>query len=166
MVFELKSLSQEAIPGALAKAERYRFLREPMQAESICRDIVATDPSNQEARILLLLCLTEQFDQGMNMQDTLDAWNAIRGDYERAYYLGLIYERRALALFRHTDFRSGQAIHTLILQAMESYEKAWALRPSGNDDSVLRWNSCARFLRRTPHLTPVKQAPEPAVFAE
>jgi len=42
-MFELKPLSQQAIPDALKKAERYRFLNEPRQAESICRDILNVD---------------------------------------------------------------------------------------------------------------------------
>ncbi len=35
MKFELKTLSPEAVPRALAKAERYRLLNEPGEAESI-----------------------------------------------------------------------------------------------------------------------------------
>ena len=37
-MFDLKPLSKDAIPAALSKAERYRLLNEPWQAESICRD--------------------------------------------------------------------------------------------------------------------------------
>ena len=36
MEFQLKTLSPEAVPRALAKAERYRLLNEPGEAESIC----------------------------------------------------------------------------------------------------------------------------------
>jgi hypothetical protein len=50
-MFALKPLSREGIPGALAKAERYRLINEPWQAESICRDILAIDPANREARV-------------------------------------------------------------------------------------------------------------------
>src|SRR5207248_11695595 len=56
---ELKSLSKEAIPAALEKAERYRLLNEPGEAESICLDILKADPENQQAIITLLLALTE-----------------------------------------------------------------------------------------------------------
>ena len=52
---ELKPLSKEAIPAALEKAERYRLLNEPAEAESICLDILAPDPENQQALIILLL---------------------------------------------------------------------------------------------------------------
>jgi hypothetical protein len=38
-MFELKTLSKKAIPQALAKAQHYRLLNEPLEAESICLDI-------------------------------------------------------------------------------------------------------------------------------
>jgi hypothetical protein len=37
-MFELKPLSQAAIPAALEKAMRYRLLNEPGEAASICQD--------------------------------------------------------------------------------------------------------------------------------
>jgi hypothetical protein len=39
-------------------------------------------------------------------------------------------------------------------EAMTWYEKAEAMRPPGNDDAILRWNTCARFLDRNRHLAP------------
>ena len=60
-MLELKPISRDAIPQALVKAERYRLLNEPGQAESICLDVLAVDPSNQEARVLYILALTDQF---------------------------------------------------------------------------------------------------------
>jgi hypothetical protein len=39
---------------------------------------------------------------------------------------------------------------------MEWYEKAMVLRPAANDDPLLRWNTCARFLRRIPQLVPAE----------
>src|SRR5713226_3245347 len=99
MTFEIKTLSPEAVPRALAKAERYRLLNEPGEAESICRDALDADPGNQEALVTLLLALTEQFDDDATTAVT-DAWTCaerIRGEYERAYYTGIIWERRAKA---------------------------------------------------------------------
>jgi hypothetical protein len=43
-MFELKRLSDEAIPAALEKALRYRLLNEPAEAESICHDVLQIDP--------------------------------------------------------------------------------------------------------------------------
>jgi hypothetical protein len=51
-MYELKPLSREAIPAALEKAYRYRLLNEPLEAESICRDILEADPENQEATVM------------------------------------------------------------------------------------------------------------------
>src|SRR3989442_7119311 len=64
VIFELKPLTQEAIPKALEKAERYRLLKEPAQAESICLDVLQIDPGNQQALVMLFLALTDQFEQG------------------------------------------------------------------------------------------------------
>ena len=61
MTFELKTLSPEAVPRALAKAERYRLLNEPREAESICLDALEREPDNQVALKTLLLALTDQF---------------------------------------------------------------------------------------------------------
>ena len=56
-MFELKRLSVEAIPAALERAERYRLLNEPFDAESICEDVLAVEPGNQAAQVMLLLSL-------------------------------------------------------------------------------------------------------------
>ena len=58
---EPKLISADGIPAALEKATRYRLLSEPLQAESICRDVLAVDPDNQEATVTLLLALTDEF---------------------------------------------------------------------------------------------------------
>src|SRR5256885_1525456 len=92
MEFELKTLSSEAVQRALAKAERYRLLNEPGEAESICRDALQVDPDNQEAVVMLLLALTEQFDHDV-AEAVKDAWKCaerIRDEYDRAYYTGII----------------------------------------------------------------------------
>jgi hypothetical protein len=162
-MFPLKPLSMEAIPAALAKAMRYRLINEPWQAESICRDIVAVDAANQEALVTLILALTDQFDQGIKAQEALDLIPKLEGEYDRLYYSGIVHERHAIALWRHSDFRSGHVVYPLLLHAMEWYEKAEALRPSGNDDSLLRWNTCARFLRRIPQLTPSHERDQPVL---
>ena len=56
-MFELKRLSNDAIPAALERAERYRLLNEPFDAESICEDVLVVDPANQAAQVMLLLAL-------------------------------------------------------------------------------------------------------------
>jgi hypothetical protein len=155
-MFALKPLSREAIPGALAKAERYRLLNEPWQAESICRDILAIDPANRDARVILVLALTDQFPQGIGTHEALDQIDSLAEEYDRFYYTGIVRERQAHALFRQTDFRSADTVYTLLSYAMEWYVKAQGIRPAGNDDALLRWNACARFLNRYRHLKPAE----------
>jgi hypothetical protein len=154
-VRELKPLSRDAIDAALAKAERYRFLNEPGEAESICLDILAVDKSNQPARVTLLLALTDQFGAVADAhQRARDALTALDSEYDKAYYAGIIAERRAKAQFVQGGHGSSLGIHDWIAEAMRHFERAEGLRPTGNDDARLRWNACARFLDRHPHLRP------------
>jgi hypothetical protein len=145
---ELKKLSKEAIPAALEKANRYRLLNEPGEAESICLDVLKADPDNQEAIITLLLALTDRFTRGYGVSDTQakELLSRIRGDYERAYYTGILSERRAKAkLSQNTPDCRFQA-YDLFHDAMQWFEKAESSRPAGNDDALLRWNTCARII--------------------
>ena len=67
----------------------------------------------------------------------------LRGEYERAYYAGIIAEREGIAWLRSDKPRCGEAAYDCFRQAMAHFEKAEALRPPANDDALLRWNSCA-----------------------
>jgi hypothetical protein len=147
---ELKKLSKEAIPAALEKANRYRLLNEPGEAESICLDVLKADPDNQEAIITLLLALTDRFTRGYGVSDTQakELLSRIRGDYERAYYTGILSERRAKAkLSQNTPDCRFQA-YDLFHDAMQWFEKAESVRPHGHDDALLRWNTCARIIEQ------------------
>jgi len=150
----LKPLSSEAIPGALAKAERYRLLNEPAEAESICLDILEVQPDNQQALVMLLLALTDQFDEDVSTKEATDVLPRLKDQYERAYYAGIICERRAKALRHRGGPASGLIAYDWFRKAMSWYEEAEQLRPPGNDDTLLRWNACARFLLRHPQLEP------------
>jgi hypothetical protein len=37
---------------------------------------------------------------------------------------------------------------------MDWYQQAEAKRPAGNDEAILRWNTCARILARDERLRP------------
>lgn len=156
MEFELKTLSPEAVARALAKAERYRLLNEPGEAESICRDALQVEPDNQEALTTLLLALTEQFDDDASaVVEASAAVGRLRDEYERAYYTGIVVERRAKARLRHGMPGCGPQAYEWLRDAMNSYEKAEAIRPAGNDDAQLRWNACARLIMHDRHLVPI-----------
>ena len=150
MDFELKRITADGIPHALEKAERYRLLNDPEQAESICRDILAVDPDNQDALRTLVLALTDQFVSGHAHGGGRAARvfvNQLTDEYERAYYTGIVYEREARAfLGRAGVIRS--AAYDGFRQAMEWYDRAEDLRPPGNVDALLRWNSCVRTIER------------------
>ena len=144
----LKKISPESIPTALEKALRYRLLNEPMQAESICRDILAIDPENQEALITLLLSLTDHFGTHFtkSLDDAKQVLPHLKGDYERAYYEGIIYERWANAqLASHLP---GDVAYGWYREAMRCYDRAQDATPDNDPDAALRWNTCARILQQ------------------
>jgi hypothetical protein len=158
MQFDLKTLSREAVSRTIAKAERYRLLNEPGEAESICRDALQADPENQEALVMLLLALTDQFqDEPAAVTEAWTCAERIRNEYDRAYYSGIICERRAKAQLHHGAPHCGSRAYEGLREAMTWYERAEAIRPAGNDDALLRWNTCARLIMRDHRLVP---APE------
>jgi hypothetical protein len=152
-MFDLKRLDPESVPAALSRAERYRLLNEPSEAESICLDILAIDPGNQPARITLLLALTDQFHEGAAPHSAArDALAGLTSDYDRAYYSGIVAERRAKAQFARAGAAATAGVYEWLTEAMRHFEHAESLRPPGNDDARLRWNACVRFLQRHPGL--------------
>lgn len=154
---DLKPLAPEAVAKALEKAERYRLLNEPEGAESICLDILRIEPGHQAALVTLLLARTDQFASGGTAARAREILPALRDEYDRTYYAGLICERRARALLHRGGPGSSSMAYEGFREAMGWYEKAEALRPAGNDDAVLRWNTCVRILARHPHLRPAAE---------
>ena len=162
-MFELKPISRDAIPEALSKVERYRLLNEPWQAESICLDILRIEPEHQPALVMLLLSLTDQFGKGVAISAAREVLPRFQGEYERAYYSGIICERWADSLLRQGSPGAGFTAYDSLREAMHHYEHAESLRPPGNDDALLRWNTCARILMRNRELRPRgEEAFEPA----
>lgn len=157
MHFDLKRISSESIAEAFAKAERYRLLNEPSLAESICLDILAIAPTHQQALISLLLARTDQFASGAGAATAHEVLARVQGDYERAYYAGIIWERLGHARLHQGGPGSAAVAYHDLRAAMEHYERAEALRPPGNDDAILRWNTCARLIMRNPEIRPRPQ---------
>jgi tetratricopeptide (TPR) repeat protein len=155
-MFELKRLSKEAVPAALEKAVRYRLLNEPLEAESICRDILAVEPDHQEAAVTLLLALTDQFEDRLAaaVEQAQETLLKLRDEYSRIYYGGIVCERRARVHLKRGGPHAGRSAYGWLRQAMEHYEKAAALRPPANDDAILRWNTCARLIMGNAALVP------------
>ncbi len=162
--FNLKPMSKDAVPAALAKAERYRLLNEPGEAESICLDILQVDPQNEDALVMMLLALTDQFPLDSSSRTAARATElaeSLSTAYDRAYYAGIIRERRAKAILQRDRFGAAAVAVEWLREAMTSYERAEAVRPPHNDDSLLRWNACARLLMELPVPSSDVQEPEP-----
>jgi hypothetical protein len=157
MRFELKSISEEGIPEALAKVERYRLLNEPALAESICLDILAIVPDHQQALISLLLARTDQFHSNVDVKPAQEVLDRLKGDFERAYYAGIIWERLGHARIRQGGSGGAAAAYHALREAMKHYERAAKSAPIGNDDAILRWNSCARTIMQSPD---IRSSPE------
>jgi len=148
-MFEIKPIAKQAIPRAFEKAERYRLLNEPWEAESICLDILAIEPDHPRALVCLLLALTDQFGTGPAalLDRARQLLPRMKDDYERAYYTGIILERLGKSLLlRQRAYASGGA-YGYLRQAMGEYERAEQLAPEDNDDALLRYNCCIRLIQ-------------------
>ncbi len=150
MDYKLKPISKSGIAEAISKAELYRYLNEPEETESICHDILAIEPNHQLALRLLGLAITDQF-KGSSLDRYAEAgkfFRSLADRYEQLYYMGIVHERRAKA-----QLSAGRAPHTILPlfeEAMRCFSEAGKMRPSENDDAILRWNRCVRILQSTP----------------
>jgi hypothetical protein len=157
MHFELKPISVQSIPQALEKVERYRLLNEPVLAESICLDVLAIVPEHQQALISLLLARTDQFHSHAQPRAPQEVLAQIQGEYEQAYYAGVIWERLGNARIRHGDPGTRTSAYHALRDAMRHYEKAMNFASPGNDDAILRWNTCARMIMQNPDIQPLSE---------
>lgn len=144
-----KRLSPDAVPRALEKAERYRLLSEPCEAESIYRDVLAVNPRQREALIGLTLALTDQFQTDFGrVREAQAQANELEDTFDRTYYSGVVAERVGKVKLSRGGPGAEDYANQSIREAMRHYEEADAIRPQGNEDAVLRWNACLRILRR------------------
>jgi hypothetical protein len=168
-MFDVKPLSRDAISSALSKAERYRLLNEAEEAESICQDILAVEPTHQAAIMTQILAITDQFhDHGVsgNLARAQNLLPLLDDEYSRCYFGGIVCERRAKAYLSQNGLQAGAAVYDWFREAMRLFERAETLRPAGNDDAVLRWNACVRTLARHPHLRPAAEEERQPIMSE
>ncbi len=154
----LKSIRKSAVPAALEKALRYRLLNEPLEAESICLDVLLVDPGNQQALVTMVLALTDLFnDEYLGAMERAKAvLPRLETDYDQAYYEGVIHERWAKA--QTARGVPGHVVSGWYLHALHCYERAEALAPADNPDAILRWNTCVRMLGRDEGVTSADQS--------
>jgi hypothetical protein len=147
MEYQLKCISHVGIPEAIEKAELYRALSEPEEAESICRDILAVEPQHQLALRLLGLALTDQFTGvgSDRYRETEEIFQELTDPYERLYYTAILHERRGKAQLKAQH--PPVSLLPLFEHALHLYAEAEKIRPAGNDDAILRWNRCVRLLQ-------------------
>ena len=164
-MYELKPISRDAIPRAIQKAERYRLLNQSWAAESICLDILEIDPENQQVLVMLVLALTDLHSgvAASGVKRAKEYLGRITDEYQRAYYSGMIAERRGQALLSQGGMGSGGMAVDSLREAMAWYERAETIRPAGNDDAILRWNTCARVLSGQANLDRAVEDYEPAL---
>ena len=158
-MFQPKPLSPDAIEAALDKAERYRFLGEAWESDSVCRDVLTIDPENQRALISLITAIAQLLGDGTggDMDEAKRLVKRLQGEYERAFYSGLLVERQAKEMLAHGTLGAGPAVYNMLTEAMACYEAAEKMRPPGDDSAILRWNTCVRIIERTR----LKPAPGP-----
>ena len=135
--------------------------RPPRASVSTCSQI---DPTNQSALVTLLLAITDQFTErpAEGARRAQELLPRLDDEYKRMYYAGIVAERGAKAHLRRATVASGELAYHLLREAMTWYEQAEARRPPGNDEAILRWNTCARILARDEHIRPrVEEAISP-----
>lgn len=152
----LKPITREGVPAALQKAHRYRILNDPGAAESICLDVLAIDPGNVEARVMHVLAITDQFVHGHagDLKRAEEAVQRLGDPYRQAYYHGVVCERWANGLLNREAPRAGEMAYEFIARALDYFARAESLREPGNDEAILRWNTCVRLLHRHPEVKP------------
>ncbi len=159
---ELKTIKKENVASALELAKKYRLLGEPDEAESICRDILEVEDDNQDTLITLLLALTDKFpSSGLNpvFDQAKEIIERLAEPYCKAYYLGIVYERRAKYHLKQGGPGCGPASYQWFARALDAYNEALESCDPDNQDAVLRWNSCVRIINNNPHVKADDETP-------
>ena len=96
----------------------------------------------------MLLSITDQFSASSSgdVHRAKELLSRLPDEYELQYYSGLICERQGKAKLGKRTQDGGFIAYEWLRDAMEHYEKAEAIEPSGKVDSILRWNTCARMI--------------------
>jgi len=153
MEFQIKPLSSETVPGALERAKNYRLLNEPEQAESICLDILRIDPNNQEALVVLVLALTDEFTHAERATYTRarELLPRLHDEYQKTYYTGIICERRGRAHLKQGSEGSGYVAYDgEALRNDEDFSHVAAWGYTGQDRAPVRYREPLMFEFVTP----------------
>jgi tetratricopeptide (TPR) repeat protein len=151
MHHELKRLKDKNLATAITLAKHYRDLNQPDEAESICRDVLEVAPDNVDALRTLGLAMTDRFgSHWMSLfEDACAAFKKLPTDYERAYYVGIAWERYAKA--QTEAGRAHNAVHAFE-QALGFFEEASKHAAKDDPAPILHFNRCVRALTGSPDL--------------
>ena len=155
---DIKPISREGVGAALLKAHRYRVLNDSVAAESICLDVLGVEPDNEEALVMHVLAITDQFASGHGEDRTraLAAVERLHDAYKNAYYNGVICERWAKAVLHRAGPQASEIAFDWLEKALVWYAQAEQSGPAGNDEAILRWNTCVRMMTRDSRLRPTE----------
>ncbi len=146
---EYHLIHKDTIDTVLDKARQYRTLNEPDLAISICIDVFAVDPDNQEALVVYILALTDQCSHGttkVQHNKILDTIARFSSEFHRTYYTGIYFERKARALLKNPMSQS--FAYEGLMEAISKYEIAEKMAPKHCSDPILRYNSCLRTIEK------------------
>ena len=135
MDLKLKTISKSGIGEAIAKAELYRYLNEPEEAESICRDILAADPQNMLGLRMLGLSITDQFEGRPSDRygEVERIFDGLQDAYESLLHGAALRTASEGATPR---WAFATTLLPLLESALQCFAEAEKIRPAGNDDSI------------------------------
>ena len=137
-------------PGSPRPSRRRNSIARSTNRKRRSRSVAISWPSNRSISLHCVylgspLQISSPDAASDRYRETEEIFRQLQDPYERLYYTGILHERRAKA-----QLNAGQLPHSLVAlfdQALHSFAEAERIRPSGNDDAILRWNRCVRLLQ-------------------
>ena len=142
-------IHKDSIYTVLDKARQYRSLREPDLSISICLDVFAIDPDNQDALVIYILALTAQYSHQhakVQPKKIVEIIAKLKSEFHQIYYTGIFLERKARALLKNP--MSHSFAYEGLMEAIAKYELAEKISPKHCSDPILRYNSCLRTIEK------------------
>ena len=96
---EYHLIHKDTIDTVLDKARQYRSLREPDLAISICIDVFAVDSDNQDALVIYILALTDQYSHQhakVQPKKIVEFIAKLKSEFHRICDIGFLSNARAL----------------------------------------------------------------------
>ena len=157
-MFELKRLSHGArFRRRWRRRSATACSTSPARRRASASTCCGSIPAHQDALVTLVLALTDQFPTGsIGRADGRRRGGRRAAPRRLQAPVPLGHHPRAPRQGRAATRSPGSArsVHEWLREAMSCYEAAEAIRPAGNDEAILRWNTCARILTDLPAAEP------------